>query len=366
MSRLRVVIAPDSFKGSASAVEVASALGRGWLRSRPDDDVVELPVADGGEGTVEAFARAVPAAVRHRVVAPGPDGHPVDADWLMLPDDTAVLELASASGLTLLSHPAPYDAHTRGLGRMIVDALDAGARRLLVGIGGSASTDGGLGVLTELGLRALDSLGDEVVAGSHGLSAIARLDMSGLRPLPAGGVTVLTDVTNPLLGAGGAAAVFGPQKGAGPDDVLALDSALARWAELLDVDPRAPGAGAAGGTGFGLLAWGADLAPGALAVSEAIGLPGQVARADVVIVGEGRYDEQTAGGKAPHLVASLARAAGARLLLVAGSVEAPTDGFDDVVSLTDLAGSADEARRRPGRWLEDAAAHLAGRVTGRA
>ena len=359
MSGLAVVVAPDSFKGSAGAAAVAAALARGWRSARPDDVLTELPLADGGEGTLDALEAALPGCVRHHLEVPRPDGRPVGASWIVLPDGTAVAELASASGLGLLSEPLPYDAHTRGLGRVLAAALDAGATRLVVGLGGSASTDGGAGVLVELGARLLDSLGEPVRDGAHGLVEAARIDLTGLRPLPEGGVVAWTDVTAPLFGATGAAAVFGPQKGAGPDDVLALDRSLRAFADLVDVDPGTPGAGAAGGTGFGLLVWGASLVSGAAAVSEAVGLDRLVAGADLVVTGEGRFDAQTAGGKLVSWVASSARAHEVPVALVAGQVQAGTEGFVDVVSTSDLAGGAAASQAEPERWLEAAGARLA-------
>jgi glycerate kinase len=359
MSPLRVIVAPDSFKGSATAASMAAAVARGWLSARSEDVVVEVPLADGGEGTLDAFEAAVPGAERRTTTVPGPDDRPVEAPWLLLPDGTAVVELAAASGLTLLSAPRPYDAHTRGVGRVIVAALDAGATGLVVGLGGSASTDGGAGLLSELGARLLDSVGEVVPDGAHGLGAAVRIDLSALRPLPPRGVTVLGDVTNPLLGPHGAAAVFGPQKGASRDDVLALDDGLRRFSQLVDVDPGTPGVGAAGGTAFGLLVWGASLVSGAEAVSELVGLPRLVAGADVVITGEGRLDEQTADGKAVSWVTRVARDAGAVVFVVAGSVETSDGDHAVVVPLSDLAGGAGESLRHPEIWAERAGALLA-------
>lgn len=361
MSRLRVILAPDSFKGGLTASEVATAWSSGWSRARPDDEIVHLPLADGGEGTLDAFARAVPTSVRHTAVVEGPDGRPVEAPWLVLPDGTAVVELASCSGLGLMTTPAPHDAHTRGLGGVLRAAVDAGASRLLVGLGGSASTDGGAGALQVLGASIVDSLGEPVAPGNHGLTTVSRVDLSGLVRRPSGGVTLLVDVDSPLLGARGAAAVFGPQKGASADDVLALEGGLERFASLVDVDPATPGAGAAGGTGFGLLAWGADVRPGAVVVAESLGASDALARADVVITGEGRFDGQTAAGKTVSLVRRTADDLGVPVVLVAGSIDAPTDGFADVVSTTELAGGVAESTTRASHWLAEAAAQVAGR-----
>jgi glycerate kinase len=359
----RVVIAPDSFKGSAEAAVAAAAIGRGWSSVRPLDDIVLLPMADGGEGTIDAFAAAFPAATRMPVAVTGPDDRTVHTDWLRLPDGTGVVELASASGLTLLDPLRPFDAHTLGFGEAIRDALDHGVTRLLLGIGGSASTDGGAGLLVALGAKLLDATGEEVALGNRGLGDVRKVDLTNLRSIPSGGAIVLSDVTNPLLGASGAAAVFGPQKGAAPSDVPVLDANLARFAALLDGDPATVGAGAAGGAGFGLLTWGASIAAGSSAVGDALGMPEAVASADLVITGEGRFDDQSAAGKVPSYLASLSARGTAQVSLIAGLIEASTDDFVDSVSLTELAGSSAEAQSRAEQWIERAGAVLASRFT---
>lgn len=365
-----IAIAPDSFKGTIGAADAATALAAGWRSVRPDDVVLLVPLADGGEGTVEAFATAVRGARRMSVTVTGPLGAPVEASWVLLPptpdapDGTAVVELANTSGIELLGTPprlrAP-DAHTRGFGQAIAAALAHGVSRLVLGIGSSASTDGGTGMLSALGARFLDASGRPVAAGGRGLAEVAAVDLSGLMPLPPGGVTVLSDVTNPLTGPSGAAAVFGPQKGATPDDVAALDVGLARFAGLLDADPAAPGAGAAGGTGFGLLAWGAELIPGSAAVADLVGLDEAVAEASVVITGEGSYDGQSAVGKVPAHVGAVAASAHVPVALVAGRIATDADmsGFVATASLTELAGSGEAAMADPARWLTAAGAQLA-------
>jgi glycerate kinase len=366
-----VVIAPDSFKGTLGAAEAAARLGEGWARVRPHDRLLLMPMADGGEGTVDAFATAVDGAQRQAITVTGPEGTPVEAAWLLLPatsdapDGTGVVELASTSGIELLGTPPrlrPLDAGTRGFGEAVTAALDHGVSRLVLGIGSSASTDGGTGLLSALGARFTDAAGRPVADGGRGLADLASADLSGLRPLPPGGVTVLSDVDNPLVGAWGAAAVFGPQKGASPGEVQALDAELARFAQLLPADRAAPGAGAAGGAGFGLLAWGATLVPGAAAVAELIGLSAAVGEASVVLTGEGSYDGQSAAGKAPAHVAAIAHAAEVAVALVAGRVagDADVSEFAATVSLADLAGSADAAMASPAHWLTEAGAMLAG------
>ncbi|NQX27388.1 glycerate kinase [Microbacteriaceae bacterium VKM Ac-2854] len=351
----RIVIAPDSFKGSATAVEVATALAQGWRSVHPHDDVVLAPMADGGEGTVDAFAVAVPGSVRHPVTVTGPDGRSVITEWLLLPDGSAVVELASASGITLLDPLAPLTAHTRGFGQAVAAALDGGASSLLLAIGGSSSTDGGVGALRALGARFLDVNGHEIGDGGGALHALADVELAGLRPLPRGGALILSDVTNPLLGDSGAAHVFGPQKGATVDDVLRLDDGLRHLATHLDADAEAAGAGAAGGTGFGLLAWGARSAAGSAAVGAALGLPALVAEADAVITGEGRFDAQSMAGKVPSYLLSLGRPT----MLVAGAVQAPTDAFTEAIALVDVAGSVSAALAHPLPALVEAGARLA-------
>ncbi len=361
----RVVIAPDSFKGTVTAADAAAAIARGWSGVAPDDELVLRPMADGGEGTLDALAAAVAGAVRIPITVQGPDDRPVETSWLRLPGadgagDTAVVELAMTSGITLLDPLRPLDAHTLGFGQAIAAALDAGVARLLLAIGGSSSTDGGVGALTALGARFLDAYGRPIRRGNRGLGALATVDLSGLRPLPVGGVQVLSDVTSPLLGESGAAAVFGPQKGASAEMIEVLESNLARLARMVLVPESAPGSGAAGGTGFGLLAWGATMAGGASAVADAIGLDAALARADLVVTGEGRFDGQSEAGKAPTEVAGRAAAAGVRVALVAGAITAATDRFATSVSLSDLAGDSAAAMAEPVRWLELAGARLGG------
>ena len=366
----RVVLAVDSFKGTITAAAAAEAIATGWRAARPGDEIVLRPMADGGEGTLDAFAASVPAAVCHPVGVTGPAGSLVDTAWLRLPTTgtapggTAVVELAATCGLELLGGQRyALDASTRGFGEATADALGSGVSRLVLGIGGSASTDGGVGMLTALGARFTDADGEPVAAGGRGLVDLVSADLSALTPPPAGTVA-LTDVTSPLLGPAGAAAVFGPQKGASPGQIALLEHGLERLARVLEVDPSTPGAGAAGGTGYALLAWGAGLVPGAAAVAGLIGLREAIASASVVITGEGSFDAQSAAGKVPQLVVELAADAGVPVALVAGRISphAPTAAFADTVSLIDLAGSADAATRDPATWLREAGRLLAQNV----
>jgi glycerate kinase len=368
----RVVFAPDSFKGTASAADAAAALADGWRSVRPADELVVRPMADGGEGTLDAFASAVPGATRMPVRVRGPVSAPVSTHWLLLPGGTGVVELAATSGITLLDPLEPLDAHSAGFGEAIAAALDHGVHRLLLALGGSASTDGGVGALAALGAHFLDEADEPVPLGNRGLGMIARVDLTELRALPAGGAVILGDVTNPLLGPLGAATVFGPQKGADAATVEVLETNLAWLARLsraawparvaagsTDHLAEFPGAGAAGGTGFGLLLWGAEMGGGAALIASTVGLDAAIAGADLVITGEGRFDGQSEAGKAPTVVAELARTAGVPTALVAGAITAEPRGFAASVALTDLAGSGPAAMAEPLRWLESAGARLA-------
>ena len=397
---MRVLIAPDSFKGSLGAAAVAAALAEGWLRVRPRDHVSRLPLADGGEGTLDVLAATVPGVRWHRSKVTGPGGAPVIARWLELPAlqgrgngvpvrqgrraagrtrglpplgaNTAVVELARASGLPLLARPDPMGAQTAGLGELLGRALDAGVGRILVGLGGSASTDGGTGALAALGARFLDAAGNPLSPGGGALVGLTAVDLSGLRGAPGGGVICLTDVTAPLLGVRGAAAVFGPQKGADGDQIARLEAGLARLAKVLGGDPSAPGAGAAGGTGYGLaVAWGASLTPGAAELGRLAGLDRTLAGADLVITGEGRFDETSLTGKTCGTVIAAAAAAGVPVAVVAGQTSdafagpagggtpGGAQGLIGVVTLAGLAGGTAGAMARPRRWLRAAGGRLA-------
>lgn len=359
---MRVLIAPDSFKGSAGAAEVAGALAAGWSSVRGDDEVRLLPQADGGEGTLDAAVASGSWRWRQTKVD-GPDGLPVWARWLLDDHGRALVELAESSGIALMPRLDPWHAGTRGLGQVIDAALCAGARSVQVGLGSSASTDGGAGMLTALGLKAFDSQGVPIVEGASGLRNVHRVAIDALAAPPAGGVEILVDTAAPLTGRHGAAAVFGPQKGAAAGDIARLDEGLSRWARALQAaglhaDPNCAGAGAAGGVGFGLLAWGARAVSGSQRIAEITGLADQLAAADVILTGEGRFDGTSWTGKlVGHVLAAAARA-DVSALVVAGQV-ADRVGVP-AISLTDLAGSADAAMADPRRWL-----HAAGSAAAR-
>lgn len=371
---MRVLVAPDSFKGSLTAARAAAAISRGWSSVRPGDDVRAVPLADGGDGTLAVIASAASGAVVHEVPGcTGPDGRPVVGRWLELPGRRAVVELAQVSGLALMRAPDPLGASTRGLGEVIAAALDAGAESLTIALGGSASTDGGAGALSALGLVLLDADGTVLPDGGGTLAQVATADVSGFRPPPPGGVVLLTDVDNPLLGARGAAQVFGPQKGATADDVALLEAGLARFAQVLgqvvDVvggvaagSAQVPGAGAAGGTGYGFVAaWQATVASGAAHVAALVGLPEVLAEADVLITGEGRFDDTSLHGKVVGEALRLATGHPLRAAVVAGAIPDPRRLAERGVwhcSLVELAGET-EALANPERWLAEAGARAA-------
>lgn len=322
----RVLIAADKFKGSLTAVQVAERVTAGLRRVAPDVEVEALPVADGGDGTVDAAVAA--GFERREVRVAGPLGHELTAAFA-LRGDTAVVEMAEASGLQRLPAGvfAPLTSSTYGSGELLRAALDAGARTIVFGVGGSATTDGGAGMLSALGARFVDAEGEPVAPGGAALSDVATADLSGLDPRLASVDFVLaSDVDNPLTGPKGAPAVYGPQKGASPDDVEILDAALGHFAAVLEQSigsrateyAAAPGAGAAGGIGYGALVLGARFRPGIEVMLDVLGFAPALARATLVITGEGSLDEQTLHGKAPAGVAAAARAAGKEVVAVCG------------------------------------------------
>ena len=336
---MRIVVAPDKFKGSLPAAEVARALAAGLRSGDPTLDVVELPVADGGDGTLAAALAA--GFERVPALAEGPVGEPVESAFGWRAGSVggagvAVVELADVVGLERMRELAPLTASTFGLGQVITAALDRGAATIILGVGGSASTDGGAGMMQALGVRLLDAAGAGLGRGGAALADLASIDLSGLDPRLAGvAVLVASDVDNPLLGESGAAAVFGPQKGASPAQVLQLDRALARWASLTAAvtgrdEAGSPGAGAAGGTGFAALAYlHAELKPGIELVLELVGLDAALARADLLITGEGSLDAQSLRGKAPVGVARAAGRVGVPVVAVAGQCLLTSDELAD-------------------------------------
>ncbi|MER6264689.1 glycerate kinase [Streptomyces sp900105245] len=368
----RVLIAADKFKGSLTAVQVAERVTAGLRRIVPDLEVEALPVADGGDGTVDAAVAA--GFERREVRVAGPLGEEVTAAFA-LRGGTAVVEMAEASGLQRLPAGvfAPLTASTYGSGELLRAALDAGARTIVFGVGGSATTDGGAGMLAALGARFLDGNGEPVSPGGGGLAALARADLSGLDPRLASVELVLaSDVDNPLTGPKGAPAVYGPQKGATPDDVETLDAALAHFAKVLEGEagPRAaeyaasPGAGAAGGIGYGALLMGARFRAGIEVMLDVLGFAPALERASLVVTGEGSLDEQTLHGKAPAGVAAAARAAGKEVVAVCGRLALPGEallraGIGQAYPLTSVEPDVARCIAEAGPILEQVAARIA-------
>ncbi len=369
---VRVLLAPDKFKGTLTGAQVVASLAEGIRSRRPSADVVAVPVADGGDGSLAAFE----AAGFERIAVSATDAAGRTAPtWYVRRGENAVVELAEVAGLAGLHGAlAPLTATSRGLGELVAHALDAGATRVLVGIGGSASTDGGLGLVQALGARARDASGAEVGPGGAGAATVATLDLAELHPgLAAARIEVACDVDNPLTGPDGAAAVYGPQKGADPDQVRQLDAALEHWADVVAAatgyDHRAdPGAGAAGGVGFGAVAiLGATVCPGAPLMLEQLGFAAALAGADLVVTGEGSLDEQTLRGKAPAAVATAARGAGVPVVAVAGrclldATRLQTAGFDGVYTLLDEATTPQQAFDEPAALLRRIGVRLGDRL----
>ncbi|WEO94379.1 glycerate kinase [Streptomyces sp. FXJ1.172] len=368
----RVLVAADKFKGSLTAVQVAERVTAGLRRVVPDLEVEALPVADGGDGTVDAAVAA--GFERREVRVAGPLGQEVTAAYA-LRGGTAVVEMAEASGLQRLPAGvlAPLTASTYGSGELLRAALDAGARTIVFGVGGSATTDGGAGMLSALGARFLDEGGEPVPPGGGGLAGLARADLSGLDPrLSSVELVLASDVDNPLTGPKGAPAVYGPQKGAAPADVDTLDTALAHYAKVLEaaVGPRAaeyaaaPGAGAAGGIGYGALLLGARFRPGIEVMLDVLGFAPALERASLVITGEGSLDEQTLHGKAPAGVAAASRAAGKAVVAVCGRLALPEEalrraGIGRAYPLTSLEPDVAKCIADAGPILERVAVRIA-------
>jgi glycerate kinase len=370
----KVLVAPDKFKGCLTAVEVTDALARGLLEARPDLELVKVPVADGGDGTVAAAVGAGYTPIITKAV--GPTGQPLEASYA-LAGWRAVIELAAVVGLDRLpdGRLEPLASSTFGLGLLIADAIGRGATEIVLGLGGSASTDGGAGMVQALGARLLDASGADLPPGGAALPGLAAVDLAPLRAtVGSTRFIVASDVNHPLLGPNGAAAIFGPQKGAGPAEVALLERGLARWAGVVASatghdHTNEPGAGAAGGSGFAALALlGATARSGIDLVMELVDFAGQLAGADLVITGEGSLDPQSLTGKAPVGVARAVAGRGVPVLAVAGrSLLSRNDlaraGFaaayplselepDPVRSMANAASLLEETGRRIGReWL---------------
>lgn len=334
---MKIVIAPDSFKESLSAPEVAEAIARGIKHAAPDAHIICIPMADGGEGTVNAVLAATQGEQRINRVQ-NALGNPIDAAWGWLDNQTAVIEMAAAAGLEHIPSESrdPMNATSAGVGELIRHALDAGAKHIVLGLGGSATNDAGAGMLQALGLRLLDQNGTQLARGGAALANLTSIDDAQLDSrLKEVTITIASDVNNPLCGAKGASAIFGPQKGATPEQIQQLDAALGHFADLsalkLGYDKRdAAGSGAAGGLGFAAHAWmRARFRPGIEVVAGIGGLADAIQGASLVITGEGRMDAQTLLGKTPMGVATIAKQAGVPVIAIAGSLG---DGYQNLYS----------------------------------
>lgn len=362
---MKIVLAPQAFKGTLSAGRAADAMTQAASAVFPAADLVRCPVADGGDGTLDALVEATGGAY-HTIQTTGPLGEPVTAQWGSLGDrETAVVETAQACGLALLPPGVrdPLHATTYGVGAVIRAVLDAGYRRVILGIGGSATNDGGAGLAASLGVRLLRAGGEPIAPGGGGLLDLARIDADGLDArLADAELVIATDVTNVLCGPAGAAATFGPQKGATPGDVATLDRALGRMAKVMRSDlgvdvSGIAGGGAAGGMGAGLVAFlGAKIAWGADIVAEAVGLDARLNGASLALTGEGRLDWQTAYHKAPAVVANRASARGVPVLGIGGSLgpgwrKLYAEGFTALAGMASASVSVEEAMASPHEHL---------------
>jgi glycerate kinase len=370
---MKIVIAPDSFKESLTAMQAATAIEAGFREIFPDADYVKVPVADGGEGTVQAMIDAT-GGQRVECRVSGPLGEPAAAFYGLAAGDTlAVIEMAAASGLEMVppDRRNPLLTTSFGTGQLIRAALDAGARRFVLGVGGSATNDGGAGMAQALGARLLDEQGEQIGQGGGELARLARIDLSQLDPRIKGCVfDVACDVSNPLVGPQGASAVFGPQKGATPGMVRQLDDNLRHYAEVIKRDlgcdlADRPGAGAGGGIAAGMVAFlGGRLRPGSEIVTEAVGLDGKVRDADLVVTGEGRIDGQTIHGKTPIGVARVAQRHGKPVIALAGCLAKDAGavhghGIDAVFAAVNCPCSLEQALREGEQNLRVAARNIA-------
>lgn len=358
---MRILVAPQEFKGSLTAQEAAAAIARGISAALPDTEVVSLPLADGGPGTVDVLVRATGGDFRESP-AHDPLGRPLKARWGILGDGhTAVIEMAATSGLVLLNEEErdPTRTTTVGTGELLLAALDARFRRIIVGMGGSATNDGGAGLAQALGVRLFDVNGRDLSPGGAALAGLHRIDVSGLDArVSETEVIAATDVQNPLCGADGASLVYGPQKGASGTVAHRLDAALAHYAEVIERElglsiVDVPGAGAAGGLGAGLIAFcGASVEKGFDVIAEAVDLHAAIERADVVITGEGRLDRQSTFGKTTSGVSRLARAARTPVIALAGEIDQDAqDLFDAAFALSPTLATPAEAKARAGELL---------------
>lgn len=354
----RVLIAPDSFKGSATSTHVAESLKQGWLALRSHDEVICVPFADGGEGTLDCVEGVTSQSERIAITIQGATGIVHQSSWLLVDDDTAVIEMAALCGITTVEKLDSLGAHSFGLGQAIKDALnDARVKEILVAVGGSASTDGGTGALRALGFDFLDTQGASVGLGGAHLLEIAEIVAPIDLGLPERGIKILVDVQSPLVGEKGAAEIFAPQKGANAEEVSFLDSGLSHLLQLTGHLDR-PGYGAAGGVSFGLSAiLGAAIVSGVETIAALIGLDEKIAESDYVITGEGSFDSQSFSGKVVGYILNRARDHGVHVAIACGVNK--NEASQTIVALSDLAPSIDSAITNSRHWLCEAGKKLA-------
>ncbi len=327
-NRMKITIAVDSFKGSASSDEAAECIEKGIRKfSKINPEIVKIPIADGGEGTVDAVVKATNGVLEYLEV-PGPLGEPVNAKFGFIHDNTAILEMAEASGINLITAAKknPFKTNTYGVGEILKHILDKGIRKIFIGVGGSATNDGGAGMLHSLGVRFYDKEGKVLGYCPEELKRLSKIDISGLdKRILESKITVLSDVSNPLCGEKGASHVYGPQKGAGPEDVKILDKILKNYGEIIDKElgnsfMEKPGTGAAGGLGYALLSiCRAEFSVGINEIVKLIGLEKEIKESDLVITGEGRIDNQSVHGKAPIGIAKIAKKYNLPVIAIVGS-----------------------------------------------
>jgi len=356
----KILIAPDSFKGSATSAQVAKALADGWKISRPDDEIVIAPFADGGEGTLDCIESVTPGSVRIPITVQGATGIEHQSSWLLVGSDTAVIEMATLCGITTVDQLDPLDAHSYGLGQAIKAALaDERVNEILIAVGGSASTDAGMGALSALGFKGLDVDGRELARGGGDLHRLAHVESpANHRNLPRG-IKVLVDVQSPLTGLNGAAYVFGPQKGADAAQVEHLDKGLAHFLKVLGVQDRA-GYGAAGGVSCGLaVVLGASIVSGVSTIAELIGLEEKIKEADCVITGEGSFDDQSYRGKAVGYLLETAQEIECPVMIACGVNKNAESS--SILSLFELAPTVQSAIDDSQHWLIECGKVLATR-----
>lgn len=359
--KLRVLVATDSFKGSAKSREVCEAINRGWINIRSADELTLIPVADGGEGTLEAIEAAIPNAARIFINVEFFVGSQRDAYWLLLPDGTAVVELAQACGIELFSELSPLEANSYAFGQLLKSAIeDSRVKRIIATLGGSASTDGGAGALSALGAEFFNGQDKLKIVNGGNLKNVTHINLKGMINPTNVPVTVLVDVKNPLTGESGAASIFGPQKGANKDQVQLLAEGLENFKQVTGLADFA-GAGAAGGTSYGLtFGWNSKIEFGAEKICELSGIHEVMNEIDIVITGEGKFDHQSLNGKITGVILKLAQKHKKRQFLCVGSTDIE---FPDVevegISLTELSGNQEEAMNNSIYWLEKAGERLA-------